>query len=100
NFRFIQHLEKQNLIVPLVGDFAGQKALRTVGRYLKEHDAKVTALYVSNVEQYLFQQGDDWSRFYTNVAMLPMDESSTFIRSFSGGFALPVGGGGVGWVFS
>ena len=96
-FGFIQRLEKQNLIVPLVGDFAGQKAFRAVGLYLKEHDARVTALYVSNVEQYLFQQGDDWSHFYTNVATLPIDDSSTFIRSFSGGFALQVGGRALRW---
>jgi len=35
---------------------------------------------VSNVEQYLFRR-DDWSRLYENVAALPLDSSSTFIRS-------------------
>jgi hypothetical protein len=32
---------------------------------------------------YLFQQGDDWKKFYGNVATLPVTETSTFIRSVS-----------------
>jgi hypothetical protein len=65
-------------------DFGVRKALRAVGQYLKEHDATVTAFYLSNVEQYLFQDGA-WRNFYTNVAMLPIDASSQFIRSVNGG---------------
>ena len=44
-------------IVPIVGNFAGPKALRAVGAYLTAHGATVTAFYTSNVEQYLFQDG-------------------------------------------
>ena len=44
-----------------------------------------SAFYTSNVEQYLFQQDDEWSRFYKNVATLPLDSTSTFIRSIGGG---------------
>ena len=87
NFGVLRDLEKRNLIVPLVGDFAGPKAIRAVGTYLKEHDAKVTAFYLSNVEQYLFQQNDDWSRFYENVEVLPLDRTATFIRSVFNGYA-------------
>ena len=32
-FAFIRGLHSRNLIVPIVGDFAGTKALRTVGQY-------------------------------------------------------------------
>ena len=87
NFAILKDLEKRNLIVPLVGDFAGPKTIRAVGTYLQEHDATVTAFYLSNVEQYLFQQNDDWSRFYENVAALPIDSSATFIRSVFNGYA-------------
>src|SRR5437763_1371194 len=73
NFRILQDLENKNLLIPLVGDFAGPKAIRAVAEYLREHDASVTAFYTSNVEQYLFQQNDDWNKFYTNVATLPVD---------------------------
>jgi hypothetical protein len=85
NFRVLKALETNNLIVPLVGNFSGDKTLRAVGRYVKDHGAMVTAFYTSNVEQYLFQQGDDWQRFYANVATLPLDSTSTFIRSLSNG---------------
>jgi len=81
NFQRIQKLQRNNLIVPLTGNFAGDRAIREVGRYVNVNHAAVTTFYVSNVEQYLFQQNDDWSRFYTNVADLPIDASSTFIRS-------------------
>jgi hypothetical protein len=80
NYRTLRDLERNNLIVPLVGDFAGDKAIRSVGQYVKDHGATVTAFYTSNVEQYLFQS-DDWKKFFTNVSTLPVDTSSTFIRA-------------------
>ena len=88
NFKILQDLENKNLIVPIVGDFAGPKAIRAVAAYLKDHDAHVTAFYVSNVEQYLFQQNDDWSKFYRNVQLLPVDATSTFIRSVFNGITV------------
>jgi hypothetical protein len=88
-FRILQDLEKKNLVVPLVGDFAGPKALRAVGDYLREHGATVSVFYLSNVEQYLFQQDDDWSKFFTNVGTLPLASNSTFIRSIFNGLIPP-----------
>jgi hypothetical protein len=92
NYRFVRDMQKKNLVIPLVGDFAGPKTIRAIGQYLKDHDATVTAFYLSNVEQYLFNdfRADE---FYNNVATLPVDSSSTFIRSFSGG---GFGGGNFG----
>jgi hypothetical protein len=75
----VLQFEKNNLLVPVVGDFAGPKAIQAVGEYLKEHDATVTAFYLSNVEQYLFMN-ESWKKFYTNVSMLPLDSKSVFIR--------------------
>jgi hypothetical protein len=87
NFRFLKSFEARNLLVPVVGDFAGPKALRAVGQYLGAHGATVSAFYLSNVEQYLFQNGV-WQSFYKNVAALPLDDSSVFIRSIGGAEAL------------
>ncbi|MEO8259176.1 MAG: hypothetical protein ABI868_17655 [Acidobacteriota bacterium] len=81
NFNVLKDYHTRNLIIPLVGDFAGERTLRTVGQYLKSHDATVTAFYTSNVEQYLFQ-GDGWRKFFLNVSMMPTDEHSTFIRAY------------------
>jgi len=79
NFRTIQELQKKNLIVPVVGNFAGSRALRAVGQYLRNHGATVTAFYTSNVEQYLFMDRS-WKDFYENVATLPIDGRSVFVR--------------------
>jgi hypothetical protein len=79
NFLAVRQLHKNNLIVPIVADFAGPTAIRSVSQYIKEHNATVTAFYVSNVEQYLFM-GDNWKKFYANVATLPLASQSVFIR--------------------
>jgi hypothetical protein len=75
--------------VPFTGDFAGPKAVRAVGAWVRNHGAAITAVYTSNVEQYLFQQGDDWSRYYKNIATLPLNEMSTFIRSIPSSMVFP-----------
>ena len=84
NFNVLKSLESKNLIIPVVGNFAGPKAIRAVGRYVKENAGTVVAFYLSNVEQYLQQDGI-WDDFCRNVAALPLDASSTFIRSVRGG---------------
>jgi hypothetical protein len=84
NFNVLKSLEAKNLIVPVVGNFAGPKAIRAVARYVKDKQGTVTAFYLSNVEQYLQQDGI-WEDFCKNVAALPLDASSTFIRSVRGG---------------
>src|SRR5206468_2505492 len=83
SFRFLKQLEGDNLIVPLVGNFSGPRAIRAVGQYLKDKGASVSVFYVSNVEEYLRQDGV-WPSFCDNVASLPLDENSTFIRSVRG----------------
>lgn len=83
HYNVLRAMAQKNLIVPIVGDFAGPKALKAIGRYVAEQGATVTAYYTSNVEQYLFQNGV-WQAFYANVATLPVDERSTFIRSARG----------------
>jgi hypothetical protein len=84
NFLSLKELQSKNLIVPVIGDFAGPKAIRAIGAYLKAHEAKVGAFYLSNVEQYLYQDGK-WAAFCRNFKTLPIDASSTFIRSSSRG---------------
>lgn len=81
-FAFVKAFEEKNLLVPIVGNFAGPKALRAVGKYIRDHGEVVSAFYVSNVEQYLFQDGL-FGEFYRNVATLPVSDSSVFIRSVS-----------------
>ena len=85
-YQALRDIHERNLIVPLVGDFGGPKALRSVARYLDVHHATVSVFYTSNVEQYLFRppdrNGGAWQRFYDNVAAMPITAQSTFIRAF------------------
>jgi hypothetical protein len=81
NFGILKKYESNNLIVPLVGDFAGPKALREVARYVKDHNATVTTFYTSNVEEYLFKAGSSGT-FFANVSALPINPRSMFIRAF------------------
>ncbi|HEX3868756.1 MAG TPA: hypothetical protein VHV78_18470, partial [Gemmatimonadaceae bacterium] len=85
NYRWLRALERRNMVIPVVGDFGGPNAIRAVGAYLRAHGAVVTAFYVSNVEQYLFNGFGADQRFYSSVATLPLDSTSTFIRSLPGG---------------
>ena len=91
SYKFLKDLETRNMLVPVVGNFAGPKALRAVGKYVRDHGATVSAMYLSNVEQYLTQDGI-WGYFCANVASMPLDDSSTFIRSVRGGGGGPGGG--------
>ena len=95
NFKILKDLETRNLVVPVVGDFGGTKAIRAVGRYLKSVDASVSAFYLSNVEQFLYV-GSTWDNFCYSVRSLPIDETSMFIRSGRGGpFTVNSTGGNV-----
>jgi hypothetical protein len=79
-FAVVKDLERRNLIVPVVGNFAGPRTLRGIGYYVRRSGATVSTFYVSNVEEYLRQDGM-WQAFCGNVATLPLDRSSTFIRA-------------------
>ena len=81
NFKLLKDLQGRNLVIPIVGDFAGPKAIRAVAQYLEEHEAPVNAFYTSNVERYLFEDNVNWKTFYSNVEALPIDAKSTFIRA-------------------
>lgn len=84
SFAFLKDLQSRNLVVPIVGDFGGPKALRAVAKYAHDRGATVSAFYLSNVEEYL-RPGGVWNAFCASVAAMPLDASSTFIRTASGG---------------
>ena len=79
NFAVLKDLHRRNLVLPVVGNFSGPKALRAIGAYLRSHGATVSAFYVSNVETYLRRDGT-WPAFCRNVATMPIDDRSVFIR--------------------
>lgn len=80
---FLKGLQSRHLIVPVVGDLAGQHAVAAIGRDVAAMGTQVTALYVSNVEQYLWRDGT-FAQFADNAAALPRDRRSVLIRSYFG----------------
>jgi hypothetical protein len=81
DYRFVRDLQRKNRIIPVVGDFAGNKALASVADYLKQNSYTLTAFYTSNVEQYLFANGV-FRAFEENVRKFPVNDRSLFIRAF------------------
>jgi hypothetical protein len=77
NFERVRAMHQKNLIVPLVGDFGGTKALRMAGQYLRNHGAVLNVFYLSNVEDYI---SGVWTQYVNNMASFPMDASSVLVR--------------------
>lgn len=82
HFQTVKALHDKNLFVAVSGDFGGPKALCAIGQYVRDHGSTITAFYVSNVEQYLFQDGKQFA-FYENVGTLPVTDRSVFIRPYA-----------------
>ncbi|HEY7569639.1 MAG TPA: hypothetical protein VH762_18795 [Gemmatimonadaceae bacterium] len=83
DWRFLKDLQTRGLVVPVVGDLAGRHALAAIGRDAAALGVDVSALYVSNVEQYLWRDGT-FAQFAENTAGLPRNARSVLIRSYFG----------------
>ena len=83
DFQFLKSLEDRNLVIPAVGNFAGDKAFLEVSKILKERGEKVSAFYTSNVEYYLMGDGT-FDRYAENIKRLPMEKNGVLIRSYFG----------------
>jgi len=84
SFAFLKKFETDNLLVPLIGNFAGPHAIRAVADYIRRRGGTVSAFYFSNVEEYLKQDGL-WRDFCENVAALPLTPTSAFVRAVRDG---------------
>jgi hypothetical protein len=80
DYQFVRDLHEKNRIIPVVGDFAGPKTLKSIAGYLRDHSYPLNVFYTSNVEMYLFES-DAFSNFVNNVKALPTTPDSLFIRS-------------------
>jgi hypothetical protein len=84
DYDFVRGMHRRNMIIPIVGDFGGNKALASVGSYLKKHGYIVTVFYASNVEIVLFEYGygsELFPSFVNNIKKLPISDHSLLIRS-------------------
>ncbi len=84
DFQFVKQMQRRNLIIPVTGDLAGPNTLSRIGQYLVDNSTRVSALYVSNVEDYLIRDGRI-ATYVASVRALPRDTNAVIIRSFFGG---------------
>ena len=92
SFGFVKSLHARNLIIPVIGDFAGQKALRDVADYVRNHHETVGVFYGSNVDTFL--TSEQLQSFCANLAVLPTNARSVYIGGdggkLAGVYAFPV----------
>jgi hypothetical protein len=85
SFQFVKALHAKNLIVPIVGDFSGEKALPAVANYIRDHNAKLSVFYGSNVDDFL--KGERLSAFCTNLSKMPATGRTIYIGGDGSRFA-------------
>jgi hypothetical protein len=90
-FQFVKGLQDRNLIIPVVGDLSGSRALAAIAELLARRKLRLSALYASNVEFYLFSDGR-FQSFAANLGRLPHADNGVVIRSVFGRFGWPRGG--------
>lgn len=80
DFQFVRALQQRDLIIPVVGNLGGPSAMEAVASAIRRRGERLSAIYVSNVEGYLFNDGL-FPRYATNLATFPRHERSVVIRS-------------------
>jgi len=84
DFQFVKSLQTRDAVIPVVGNVAGAHAMQAIAETIAARGGRVSAFYVSNVESYLYRDGQ-FARFVENVGRLPHDTRSVIIRSIFGG---------------
>ena len=88
DFAFVKALEARDGVVPVVGNLSGPHAVAAIGQVMTERGQRLSAFYVSNVENYLFRDGA-YARYLENLKRLPHSDRSLIIRAIFGGYSLP-----------
>src|SRR5262245_16631323 len=89
-FLFVKDLQRRDLVLPVVGDLSGPGAMTAISKLLNARNQRVSAIYTSNVEFYLFNDGR-FATFVTNLGRMPRAANGVIIRSFFQRYAWPGG---------
>ena len=71
--------------MPIVGDFAGPKALRARRHVSEANVTRWSRRSICRTSSSISSREGRWPAFCGNVATLPLDRTSTFIRSIRNG---------------
>ena len=85
-YQFVRSLEQKDLVIPVVGDLSGSRALSAIGTHVRQRGQRLSAFYASNVEFYLFGDGR-FERFVANLNAIPRADNGVIIRSVFGRYA-------------
>ncbi len=77
----VRSLELDNRVIPVVGDLAGDHAVKELGSVLREMGLELTVFYTSNVEFYLWREAA-FPQWAGNVEALPTTANAVIIRSY------------------
>jgi hypothetical protein len=80
-YEAVARMQREDRVIPVVGDFAGERALPGLARALRARGTPLGTFYVSNVEQYLLEPAV-WQRWRRNVAALPRRDGALFVRAW------------------
>lgn len=80
-YRTVARLSRENRIVPVVGDLAGDGAMPRIAKELAARKLPLNVLYSSNVEQYLFEP-PTWKRWVRNVAAFSWAPEGRIVRVY------------------
>jgi hypothetical protein len=90
DFQAVRALQQRDLVIPVVGNLGGRHALAAIGRVLAARGERLSVIYTSNVESYLFRDGG-FARFIENLKAVPHTPGSLVIRAVFPAFgAYPV----------
>jgi len=79
-YRTIRAIERDDRVIPLVGDFAGPKALSRLGDYFRRLELTLGVFYISDVEFFLLRAGK-FAAYIANLARLPWAERAVIVRT-------------------
>jgi hypothetical protein len=80
-YGIVRGLERDNRVIPVVGDLAGDHALREMATVLRGMGLQLTAFYTSNVEFYLWR-ADTFTKWVANLSTFPATSNAVVIRSY------------------
>ena len=81
SYDYVRDLQERDRIIPVVGNLAGDQAIKSISTFLNAENIEVSAFYTSNVEFYLAGQ-NNISGFIDNLKSLPIKDNGVIIRSY------------------
>jgi hypothetical protein len=79
-FEVVRGLHLDDAILPVVADWAGDRAMKAVADHAKGTKMQVGVVYVSDVEFFLFR-GGLFDRYVANLARLPIHPRAVIVRT-------------------